>query len=280
MLSIRQYIDSTLGRKLLMALTGIILVMFVMGHMLGNLLIFLGPGAINAYAYKLHSMPAILLTMVRLVLLASVVIHIWMAVLLTLENRRAKPIPNKKNSGQSTYAARTMRMSGVIVLSFIIFHLLHFTIRAVPTMEYNDQAVFSEKTDAPQYVPLLKEGYPVIKHNQPVETFNVYDMLISGFKNPYVSFFYILSNGLLCLHLAHGISSLFQTLGLRNRHWRVLLDKLALYYGLIVFIGFASIPTATLAGWLKPTCVLGSSSEAADLQYSEKELTNNSIVHE
>jgi succinate dehydrogenase / fumarate reductase cytochrome b subunit len=78
-------------------------------------------------------------------------------------------------------------------------------------------------------------------------------MLVSGFKNPLVSFFYLLSTGLLCLHLAHGISSLFQTLGLRNRYWKGMLDKLALFYGLIVFIGFASIPVATLSGFLEPS---------------------------
>ena len=91
----------------------------------------------------------------------------------------------------------------------------------------------------------------MIKYDEPVQTFNVYDMLIHGFKNPYVSFFYILSVGLLCLHLAHGISSIFQTFGLRNVAWRVRLDRVALVYGLIVFIGFASIPSAVIMEKLK-----------------------------
>ena len=119
---------TSMGRKILMALTGLILVLFVMGHMLGNLLIFVGPDAINAYAYKLHSMPKVVLNGIRLILLASVVVHIWMAVLLTIENKKAKPKANSKKAVKTTYAAQTMRMSGVILLSFIIFHILHFLI--------------------------------------------------------------------------------------------------------------------------------------------------------
>lgn len=249
-MSIRQYLQSSLGRKWLMAMTGLILVLFVMGHMLGNLLIFLGPDAINAYAYKLHSIPDAIMTLIRLSLLLAVGIHIWMAVLLTLENKKAKP-QGFKNKVKSTYASRTMRMSGVILLTFIIFHILHYTVRIVPTMEYNDNVVFTEIAGNSNYVALYKDSHPVIKYDEPVQTFNVYDMLIHGFKNPYVSFFYILSVGLLCLHLAHGISSIFQTFGLRNVAWRVRLDRVALVYGLIVFIGFASIPSAVIMEKLK-----------------------------
>ena len=249
MISVRQYLQSSLGRKWLMALTGLALVLFVMGHMLGNLLIFLGPEAINAYAYKLHSIPDPIMTLIRLSLLIAVGVHIWMAVLLTLENKKAKPL-TFKNKVKSTYASRTMRMSGLILLSFIIFHILHYTVRIVPAMEYNDNAVFSEIAGNSNYVPLYKDAHPVIKYGEPVQTFNVYDMLIHGFKNPYVSFFYILSVGLLCLHLAHGIGSIFQTFGLRNTVWRVRLDRIGLIYGLVVFLGFASIPLATQLNFL------------------------------
>lgn len=233
-----------------MAVTGLILVLFVMGHMLGNLLIFLGPEAINAYAYKLHSIPIALMTFIRGILLGSVVLHIWMAVLLTLENKKSKP-KGLKSKVRSSYAAQTMRMSGLIVLAFIIFHILHYTVRIVPSMEYNDKAVFTEITQGGEnYVPLYKEGYPVHARGETVQTFNVYDMLIHGFKNPLVAFFYLLSVGLLCLHIAHGISSLFQTMGLRNRRWKVGTDRLAALYAWVVFIGFASIPIATQVGYL------------------------------
>lgn len=246
----RQYLASSLGKKFLMAVTGLILVLFVMGHMLGNLLIFLGPEAINAYAHKLHSIPDALMTLIRGILLGSVVLHIWMAVLLTLENKKAKPL-GLKSKVKSSYASRTMRMSGVIVLAFIIFHILHYTVRMVPSMEYNDAAVFTEISKGGEnYVPLYKEGYPVVVRGDTVQTFNVYDMLIHGFKNEWVAFFYLLSVGLLCLHIAHGISSLFQTMGLRNRRWKVGTDRLAALYAWVVFIGFASIPIATQIGYL------------------------------
>jgi succinate dehydrogenase / fumarate reductase cytochrome b subunit len=274
MISVRQYLQSSLGRKWLMAITGLVLVLFVMGHMLGNLLIYLGPDALNAYAYKLHSIPDPIMAFIRLSLLVAVGVHIWMAVLLTLENKKAKPL-SFKNKVKSSYASRTMRMSGVILLSFIIFHLLHYTVRVVPTMEYNDNVVFSEIAGNSNYVPLYKEAHPVIKHGEAVQTFNVYDMLIHGFKNPYVSFFYILSVGLLCLHLAHGISSLFQTFGLRNRVWRVRLDHIGLAYGLVVFLGFASIPLATQLNLLKysweSTETINSISQSIDIYQSSSD---------
>lgn len=274
MISVRQYLQSSLGRKWLMAITGLVLVLFVMGHMLGNLLIYLGPDALNAYAYKLHSIPDPIMAFIRLSLLVAVGVHIWMAVLLTLENKKAKPL-SFKNKVKSSYASRTMRMSGLILFSFIIFHLLHYTVRVVPTMEYNDNDVFSEIAGNSNYVPLYKEEHPVIKHGEAVQTFNVYDMLIHGFKNPYVSFFYILSVGLLCLHLSHGISSLFQTFGLRNTVWRVRLDRIGLAYGLIVFLGFASIPLATQLNLLKysweSTETINSISQSIDIYQSSSD---------
>lgn len=244
------FLKSTIGRKVLMALTGLVLVLFVMGHMLGNLQIFLGPDAINAYAYKLHHvLPAAALWGIRLFLLACVGIHIWMAVSLILDNRRARPERYAvKRVVQATYAARTMRMSGIILLAFIIFHIAHFTVRSVPSMQYNDETVLS-----PNEVQLVKHGLPVSKDGQPVMTFNVYDMMVDGFQVWWVSAFYIIATGLLCLHLTHGVSSMFQTLGLRNSTWLPRLNVIARLYGLIVFIGFAIIPLTVLTGILDNT---------------------------
>lgn len=229
-----------------MALTGIILVLFVLGHMLGNLQIFLGPDAINAYAYKLHHvMPAGLLWAIRLFLIACIAVHLWAAITLTLDNRRARPENYSiKRSVQATYAAKTMRMSGIILLAFIFFHIAHYTARVIPGKEYDEQI---------SDVILTKNGQPVIENGQPITTFNVYDMMIAGFEVWWVSAFYILATGLLCMHLAHGFSSMFQTLGLRNKNWRKLLDRSAVAYGLIVFLGFAVIPVAVLTGILAKT---------------------------
>ena len=242
------FLSSTLGRKILMALSGIVLVLFVLGHMLGNLQIFLGAEAINAYAFKLHhELPTSLLWAVRVVLLATIGIHIWAAVSLTLDNRRARPERyDSKKTVQASYASRTMRMSGIILLAFIFFHIAHFTVRSVPGKEYNEPGVL-----APTEVPLVKQGQQVFKNGEAVMTFNVNDMMIAGFKVWWVSAFYIIATGLLCLHLTHGVSSMFQTLGLSNKNWRVRLDRIALVYGWVVFLGFASIPVAVLTDVLQ-----------------------------
>jgi len=246
--SLSRFLKSTIGRKILMALTGVVLVLFVLGHMLGNLQIFMGAEVINAYAYKLHNvLPSSALWAIRLFLLACVAVHIWMAVLLTLENRKARPDRYAQNSVmQASYSSRTMRMSGVILLAFIIFHIAHFTARTVPGMAYEEPGVLS-----PTEVPLVKEGEAVLKNGKPVMTFNVNDMMVAGFQIWWVSAFYIIATGLLCMHLAHGVSSMFQTLGLRNRVWRKRLDHFALAYGWVVFLGFAVIPLATLVGFLE-----------------------------
>lgn len=231
-----------------MALTGLVLVLFVMGHMLGNLQIFLGAEVINGYAYKLHhELPTAALWAIRLFLLACVAVHIWAAVSLTLDNRKARPQSYAVGKPvQATYASRTMRISGVILLAFIIFHIAHYTARVVPGMQYEEPGVLS-----PTEVPLVKGGDAVLKNGEPVMTFNVNDMMVAGFQVWWVSAFYIIATGLLCLHLAHGVSSMFQTMGLRNKEWRKRLDLIALAYGWIVFIGFAVIPLAALTGLLK-----------------------------
>lgn len=246
MCSQSSFLKSTVGRKVLMALTGLVLVLFVLGHMLGNLQIFLGPDVINAYAYKLHhTMPVAMLWGIRLFLLACIGIHIWAAISLTLDNRKARPQGYAENKTvQATYAARTMRMSGIILFAFIVFHIAHYTARNVPGMEYAEQIA---------EVPLVKGGEPVLENGQVVMTFNVNDMMVAGFQVWWVSAFYIIATGLLCMHLTHGFSSMFQTLGLRNQLWRQRLDRMALVYGLIVFLGFAVIPVATLTGVLQKT---------------------------
>lgn len=248
MRSFCSFFKSTIGRKILMAFTGLVLVLFVMGHMLGNLQIFLGAEVINAYAYKLHHvLPAAALWGIRIFLLACIAIHIWAAVTLTLDNRKARPQGYDSDKPiQASYSSRTMRMSGAILLAFIFFHIAHFTVRAVPSMQYEDPSVL-----APTEVPLVKGGEAVMKNGHEVMTFNVNDMMVAGFQVWWVSAFYIIATGLLCMHLTHGVSSMFQSVGLRNALWRKRLDVVALAYGWVVFLGFAIIPLATLAGMLE-----------------------------
>ncbi|MBC8190079.1 MAG: succinate dehydrogenase cytochrome b subunit [Puniceicoccaceae bacterium] len=260
MSSLCSFVQSTIGRKILMALTGLVLVLFVMGHMLGNLQIFLGAEVINAYAYKLHHvLPASALWGIRLFLLVCIAIHIWAAITLTLDNRKARPQGYQdKKTIQASYSSRTMRMSGIILLAFIVFHIAHFTARSVPGMQYEEAGVLT-----PMEVPLVKHGEAVMKNGHGVMTFNVNDMMIAGFQVWWVSAFYILATGLLCMHLTHGFSSMFQSVGLRNTLWRKRLDRVALVYGWVVFLGFAIIPLATLAGVLKSDPTGGLATESA-----------------
>ena len=137
-------------------------------------------------------------------------------------------------------------MSGIILFAFIIFHIAHYTVRTVPGMLYNEPNVLDLTK-----VPLVKDGLTVVKEGETVPTFNVYDMMVDGFEVWWVSAFYIIATGLLCLHLTHGVSSMFQTIGLRNQLWRQRLDRVALIYGWVVFLGFAIIPAAVLSGLLK-----------------------------
>lgn len=203
-----------------MALSGLVLAGFVLGHMTGNLLMFKGPEAINAYANWLHANPG-LLWGARIVLILSTIAHIWAGILLTLENRAAREGgPAVDATRRASLSSRTMPYSGVVILAFLVFHLLHFTFRqiALGGVDFGD---------------------------------NVYKMVIAGFTQPAVAVFYIVSLILLCLHLSHGISSVFQTLGLRNERWRSRLDCVASLYAWIVALGFISIPLAVLSGYLK-----------------------------
>lgn len=222
------FLRTSLAKKYVMAITGIILVGFVLGHMLGNLQAFGPPEAINAYAYFLHQiLPWEVLWVVRLVLLAAVVLHIVSAVLLVIENRRARPEQyENQRYMQASFAARTMKYSGLIVLAFIIFHILHFTVQNLDPAYKNLRFDLGGK-----------------------DTQDVYAMIILGFSNIWIAGFYIAAMALLCWHLSHGVSSMFQSLGFRNEVWRKRLNHFAVAYGLFIFVGFISIPVASLISW-------------------------------
>lgn len=217
----------SLVKKYLMAITGLGMVLFVFSHLLGNLQIFFSPEDINQYAYFLHhTLPSEVLWGFRFTLLIAVGVHVWMSFLLKLENKAARPIAYVNNKWiQASSASRYMTYSGGILLIYIIFHLLHFTVQTVHP-EFS-QLTYSIGTDIAQ---------------------DVYAMLIYSFSSQfwYVSLFYIISMALLCWHLSHGVTSLFQSLGLRNERTRYWLNRLAWAYGLVIFLGFASIPTAVL----------------------------------
>ena len=212
--------QSSLGKKYVMAITGLLLFGFVVGHMLGNLQVFAGPTQINEYAQSLKSnLP--LLWGVRLTLLVSVVLHITAGVQLHLANRRAKPVANAGGKVlASTLANRTIIVSGLIVFAFVVFHLAHFTTGWV------DASYLEMKDLAGRH--------------------DVRAMIIKGFSNPVVAVFYIVSVGLLSLHLSHGVASTFQSLGLRSKKTFGFFDKLAKASGLLLFLGNSAIVLAIL----------------------------------
>ena len=217
--------SSSLGKKYVMAVTGLALFGFVVAHMVGNLQIFLGREILNGSGAFLKSKP-LLLWGARLGLICLVSLHVWAAIRLTQDNRAARPVAYAVQASISaSYASRTMLMSGLIVASFIVFHLMHFTLGGVDPefLEFRDGAG---------------------RHD-------VYRMVVAGFSTPIVSIFYFVGMALLCLHLSHGVSALFQSLGLRTGHWVRAIDLFAKAAALTIFVGNCSIPLAVLIGLLK-----------------------------
>jgi succinate dehydrogenase / fumarate reductase cytochrome b subunit len=219
--SLLAFYETTLGKKLVMAVTGFVLVGFVLGHMTGNLQIFLGKEVFNRYAALLHSSEE-LLWGVRTVLLASVVLHILSAVQLALIARKARPQGYvKQKSTTSTYASRTMYWSGPIVGVFIVYHLLHFTVGTVhPTQPFSGHHT-------------------------------AYENVVAGFQVVPVSLFYIFAMALLCLHLFHGVWSMFQTLGVAHPKFTPALKNLAVLIAVVVAVGFSSVPVAVMLGLVR-----------------------------
>lgn len=237
---------SSLAKKYIMALTGLVLVGFVIGHMLGNLQMFLHPDWINEYAYKLQNLPYGLLWVVRVTLLVAVLLHIVTAVMLVIGNRRARPHGYEvKEPIQATFASRTMKYTGLILVAFIIFHILHFTVRSV-------HPEFKEMYTELAGVGTMHGVYEKLAPLGKTSVHDVHTMVAVGFSPQYwyVSVFYIISMALLAFHLSHGISSMFQSLGLRNNLWRQRLDVAAVVIAWALFAGFAVLPAAGLAGML------------------------------
>ncbi len=215
------FAGSTIGRKVVMAVTGLVLFGFVFAHMLGNLQMFLPDHeAINHYGEFLREMlHGSGIWVARAVLLGSVALHIWAAASLTRTSLKARPVPYKVvTPDASTYASRTMRWSGPIVFLFIVYHLLHFTVGSVH--------------------PAFVEG-------------EIYRNVIVGFSFWPVAVAYVIAILALCLHLRHGAWSMLQTLGASHPRWDHLRNSEATLLSVIIVLGFISVPLAVLAGVLK-----------------------------
>jgi len=229
------FLRSSLGLKIVMALTGFILFGFVIVHMIGNLQVYLGPEAMDAYGEFLRSLlHGTGLWIARAVLLVAVLLHIWSAWRLTLINRAARPVAYREvERRESTYASRTMRWSGVILLLFIVYHLMHFT--------------FGVRAVHPDFV----RGA-------------VYHNFVTGFQNPLASGFYILAMLALGLHLYHGAWSFMQTLGLSHPRYDHLRHTVATLLTVVVVAGNISFPVAVLAGLLREDATARPATAAAN----------------
>ena len=209
------FFRSSIGKKVVMAVSGVVLFGFVLGHMLGNMQVYLGPAALNGYAEKLRHLGP-LLWAVRALLLAAVVAHIASAWSLTRMSRAARPVGYRaRENRESTYASRTMRWGGVIILLFIVYHLMHFTFGNAH----------------PDFVP----G-------------DVFHNFVVGFQSVWVSGFYILAMVALGFHLYHGVWSMLQTVGLSHPRYDRLRHAFATLFAVVVVAGNISFPLAVLTG--------------------------------
>ncbi len=219
MLGLFDFFRSSIGKKVVMAVTGVVLFGFVVGHMVGNLQVYMGREALNAYAVFLREvLHGAGLWIARGTLLAAVALHIWAATSLTLQNRAARPVGyREKQDLASTYASRTMRWSGVILLLFVVYHLMHFTFGNAH--------------------PSFREG-------------DVYHNFIAGFRVVPASAFYVVAMVCLGLHMWHGVWSMMQTVGLSHPRYNGLRKGFATLVALAVVVGNISFPVAVLAGFL------------------------------
>jgi len=223
-----RFTRSNIGLKILMAVTGVVMFGYLIGHVTGNMLIFKGAAAINAYSHFLHDSKG-LLWGTRLLLLASVVVHIWATVRFLSLRNEARPVAySLKVPHGTTFAARTMFWSGPVIALFIVYHILHLTTGTL-------HKTFHSSVD-----PVSKEV-----------VVDVYQNLIDGFSNPLASGIYIVAMLAIGLHLSHGIWSMLQTVGVNRPNWEPSLKKLAILSAVVICGGFIAVPVAVLFGLVK-----------------------------
>lgn len=226
---------SSIGKKAIMAVTGLIGIGFLLVHMYGNLKIFEGPEFFNNYAAGLRSLgapvfgPTHLLWVARFVLLGAVLAHIWAAYTLTRQDLAGRPRAMRyaqKKSVQATYASRTMRWGGVILALFIVFHIMHFTLGLV--------------------------GYGAGEYQAEANgQFYAYQNVVNGFRFWPATIFYIVAMAALAMHIYHGFWSMFQTLGLNSYRTNSILRGLSLAVALLLLVGFIAVPLAVMFGFVQ-----------------------------
>ena len=220
---VKRFASTSIGSKAIVAITGLGLFLFLVAHLLGNLTLWAGRDAMNGYAEKLQSLGALLWIM-RGGLLALFVVHLATALTLARQNKLARPVPYSRQATlQATWASRQMVLTGLLLLAFLIYHLLHFTFHVIPTGG----------------IAHLENGHK-----------DVYGMVVAGFSNPLIAISYMVANIVVGIHLIHGSRSLFQTLGWDHPVLKPIVNGLA--PGLAIFVagGNVLLPLSVLLGWV------------------------------
>ena len=218
LMRVARFYESTIGKKAIMAVTGLVLFGFLIAHMLGNLQIFLGSAVMDHYAEALHGNPPLLWT-VRIVLFVSVILHTWASIQLSAIKREARPVAYVKRANViSSWASRSMMLTGPIIAAFVIFHLLHLTTGTIH----------------PNFVEL-----------------HAYENLVTGFLVVPIALTYIVVMLFIGFHLSHGIWSMFQSIGFSHPRYTPAIKKFAAVFSWILIAGFISVPLAVLTGLVR-----------------------------
>lgn len=226
MTPLARFLSSSIGTKIVMATSGALLVLFLVAHVLGNLEVFWGRDAMNHYGELLRTFPG-LLWLARAGLLFLAVVHIASAIRVTRTNRAARPQRyEQKRNRATTIFARTMMLSGVVLAAFIVFHILHFTVRSIE--------------------PAYKTMHDAAGRH------DIYGMVTDAFQRPAIAAVYAIAMVLLGLHLAHGIASAVHTLGVAHPRYRPSLRHAGTLFAALIVLGFIAVPISILAGWVRP----------------------------
>lgn len=223
-MNIMNFSKNIVGKKVIMAFTGVFLFFFVSVHLIGNASVFFGPNGINAYTEKLHSLPALVWSF-RLIMIVFFSIHIFLGIQLYLQNRASKAVNYAvKKSLKATFASKNMIWTGSAIAAFLLYHLLHFTIRAISIGQLGLDSM--QRPD-------------------------IYSMVLTGLKEIPSLIIYTLGLTALVLHLFHGIQSLFQSTGISSEAMQSCIIKASRTAAVIIFIGYLAIPIVIVAGILK-----------------------------
>ncbi len=242
------FLKSTVLSKFVMAITGIILVLFILGHLIGNLQIFIGKDVYNTYAHFLQSLGEIL-WIIRIVLIISVILHIITSVYLKFLNLSARPVNYKfRKYVQAKLTSRTMIWTGIMILAFVIYHLLHFTIGVADPEIYGHKDYYERNAEfviADNQGEIIHDAgkFSIVQGSKVLfERHDVYRMVVLGFRKPLVSIFYIIGMIILGFHLNHAIQSMIQTIGISGPQFTKCMTKLSSVLSFLIALGYISIP--------------------------------------